>query len=68
MHVYCSYDCTYFSYLIKEYLDKFDEFKKNVFKSDDVVSAMLKIKSKLNELSVDRIKFYNDQIRANIKK
>ena len=62
------YDCTYFSYLIKEYLDKFNKFSKKMFKTNDVLSAMFKIKSKLNELSVDRIKFINEQIRSNISK
>ena len=63
------YDCTFFSYLIKEYLDKFDEFKKNIFDTtNDVLSAMFIIKDKLAELGVDRIKIINDQIRVNIKK
>jgi hypothetical protein len=61
------YDCTYFSYLMKEYLDKFKDFSKNVFKSDDVLSAMYVIKDKLVELGTDRIKIINDQIRSNIK-
>ena len=61
------YDCTFFSHLVKNYLTKFDKFYKNVFNSNDVLNVMFVIKNKLNELSVDRIKFINDQIRSNIK-
>ena len=49
------YDCTFFSYIMKEYLDKFDKFSKKIFKSDDVLSAMYVIKDKLEH--IERTKY-----------
>ena len=58
------YDCTYFSYLIRNYTDNFKEF--NPFKTEDVEKIMRQITNTISKRTVDRIEMYNKMIRTNI--
>jgi hypothetical protein len=59
------YDCTYFSHLIKNYLKKFPN---NIFdKEPSILHIMNKIKDRLLESTMDRIKLSNQHIKHGIK-
>jgi hypothetical protein len=58
------YDCTYFSYLIQNYLNKFKDF--NPFKKQTVLQIMKHIIGTISSLTVDRIGYQNALIRRNI--
>jgi len=63
------YDCTYFSYLIKNYLDKFSKVPKNIFYNvKDILQVMTTIKDRLLLSTMDRVKLSNDHIRNNLTK
>ncbi len=58
------YDCTYFSYLIQNYMNKFAKF--NPFKSQSVIQIMKHIVGSITKLTLDRIGYQNSLIRRNI--
>ena len=58
------YDCTYFSYVIKNYISKFKNF--NSFNTTNILSIMFKITNFLKKFSNDKIKIHNDFVRNNI--
>ncbi len=58
------YDCTYFSYLISNYLKKFNKF--NPFGTTVVFDIMRKITNIITKLTVDRIWQQNKLIRNNL--
>lgn len=58
------YDCTYYSYLIRNYLDNFKDF--NPFKTVDIYEIMKQITDTISKLTIDKIKIYNKMIRNNI--
>jgi len=60
------YDCTYFSYLIKNYLNKFTLF--NPFKTNNILEIMKIITKRILLISTDKISLYNSTIRKNILK
>jgi len=66
------YDCAYFSYVVKNYLNKFPNFnpfkinKTSKKKSTDIFSIMKYITNYLNKYSQNKIKVYNEYIRNNI--
>ena len=65
------YDCTYFGYIIKNYLEKFSDF--NPFKTEenkketDISNIMLYIVKYLSKYSQNKIEKHNNYIRNNIK-
>jgi len=58
------YDCTYYSYLIKNYLNKFKSF--NPFKTNDILSIMKNINKRFTLISSNKLGVYNATIRKNI--
>ena len=64
------YDCTYFSYVIKNYLSKFstvNPFKtKNKKKNTDIFSIMKYITNFLSKFSQDKLRVHNAYVRNNI--
>jgi hypothetical protein len=58
------YDCTYFSYLIKNYLNKF--IKVNPYKTQSVIEIMKMITRQISKLTIDRIGYQNALIRRNM--
>jgi hypothetical protein len=58
------YDCTHFSYLIQNYLNKFKTF--NPFKTNDVYEIMKNITNYIIRLTKDKIKQQNDYVHKNI--
>jgi hypothetical protein len=58
------YDCTYFSYIIKNYISKFPNF--NPFDTTDILNIMKIITSKIKKYTQDKIYIYNKYIRNNI--
>ena len=58
------YDCTYFSYLIKNYLNHFPNF--NPFKSTNIFDIMKKITNYISKYTNNRIGNMNDYIRNNM--
>jgi hypothetical protein len=58
------YDCTYFSYVIKNYISKFPTF--NPFDTTDILNIMKIITSKIKKYTQDKIYVYNKYIRNNI--
>ena len=58
------YDCTYYSYLIRNYIDNFKEF--NPFKTEDIYEIMKQITDTIAKMTIDKIKIYNKMIRNNI--
>jgi hypothetical protein len=59
------YDCTYFSYLIKNYLNKFSLF--NPYKTTNIFNIMKIITNKISKFTNNKIAAYNSYIRNNIK-
>ena len=60
------YDCTYFSYIVKNYIKHFSQF--SPFKTNDVYEIMRKIVENIRESTdKDTIKLTNNMIRKNIK-
>ena len=57
------YDCTYFSYLMKNYIDKFG--KQSPFKSKDILKIMKEITNKIAGMTIDRIDYFNKLVREN---
>ena len=60
------YDCTYYSYLIQNYIKKFSNV--NPFKTDDVFQIMKHIVNIISKLTVDKIAYQNAYIRRNMIK
>ena len=58
------YDCTYFSYLIKNYLNHFPNF--NPFNSNNVFDIMKKITNYISKYTNNRIANMNSYIRNNM--
>ena len=58
------YDCTYFSYLIQNYLNKFGDI--NPYKTTDVLKIMKEITNTITKSTMDKIDIYNKMIRQNI--
>jgi hypothetical protein len=58
------YDCTYFSYLIKNYLNNFSKF--NPFNSTNVFDIMKKITNKISKYTNNKIAFMNSYIKNNM--
>ena len=58
------YDCTYFSYLIKNYLNKFPKF--NPFNTTDIFDIMKKITNLISKYTNNKIAIYNSYIRNNL--
>ena len=58
------YDCTYYSYLIRNYIDNFKEF--NPFKTEDIYEIMKQVTDTIAKMTIDKIKIYNKMIRNNI--
>jgi hypothetical protein len=58
------YDCTHFSYLIRNYINHFTEF--NPFKTDNIYEIMREITDTIAKLTIDKIKICNKMIRNNI--
>ena len=58
------YDCTYFSYLISNYLKKFN--KCNPFGTTNVFDIMKEITNLITKLTIDRIEQQNKLIRNNL--
>ena len=58
------YDCTYFSYLIKNYINKFKEF--SPFKTDNIYNIMKIITDDISKLHLDKIKADNANIKRNL--
>lgn len=58
------YDCTYFSYLIQNYLNKFQDF--SPFKTTDIYKIMRHITTFIIQLTNDKIKQQNNYVRKNI--
>jgi hypothetical protein len=59
------YDCTYFSYLIKNYIDNFSNF--NPFNSTNIFDIMKKITNYISKNTNNRIANINSYIRTNLK-
>ena len=58
------YDCTYFSYLIKNYLNIFPNF--NPFNTDNIFDIMKKITNLISKHSSNKIAIINSYIKNNI--
>jgi len=58
------YDCTYFSYIIKNYISKFHNF--NPFNTNDVFKIMKIITNKISKYTQDKIYVHNKHFRNNI--
>ena len=58
------YDCTYFSYLIKNYLNIFPNF--NPFNTDNIFDIMKKITNLISKYSSNKIAIINSYIKNNI--
>ena len=56
------YDCVYFGYLIKKYINKFPDFHNN----NDIFSIMKEIVNFLSKFSSNKIQITNNYIRNNI--
>ena len=59
------YDCTYFSYLVQNYLNRIGD-NDNIFNTTDVYKIMREITETIAKLSRDRIADGNNTIRNNI--
>jgi len=59
------YDCTYFSYIIKSYLNLFPE--QNPFDTSDVFEVMMKIRNFLKKYSQDKISYLSTIMKNNYK-
>ena len=65
------YDCVYFGYIIKNYIEKFVDF--NPFKTNenkketDILNIMTNITDYISKYSRNKIKMHNKYIRNNIK-
>lgn len=58
------YDCTYFSYLIRNYLNKFPKF--NPFETTDIFTIMMKITNLISKYTSNKILICNSYIRNNL--
>jgi len=58
------YDCTYFSYIIKNYLKKFKSV--NPFKTHDIFKIMKNITTRISKYTYDKIDIHNKHFRNNI--
>jgi hypothetical protein len=59
----CCYDCTYYSYLMKNYIIHFSKFNKI---SNDVYELMIYVINRISKTRLNKLKYMNENILKNI--